>query len=132
MLTTDRWYLACWSRAHLSVENLTPSPLQAGKLKFACPSKKASIRLFIQRFSPELRDLNSTWVLRTLASGSSASQMEGIPGEAPLRAVGLMLMVISSGKMLVGGDGERAGVLCTCLAYKPGGNPPGPGNTDEA
>ena len=50
--------------------------------------------------------------------------MERIPGEALLRAAGLMLMLISSGKMLVGGDGEGAGVLCTCLAYKSGGNPP--------
>lgn len=36
----------------------------------------------------------------------------------------MMLMLISGGKMLVGGDGEGTGVLCTCLAYKPGGNPP--------
>ena len=36
----------------------------------------------------------------------------------------VMLMLISSGKMLVAGDGEETGVLCTCLAYKPGGNPP--------
>lgn len=61
----------------------TSSPSQAGKVKFTCPSKKTSICLFIQRFNPELRDFNSTQVLRTLASRSSTSQMERIPGEAP-------------------------------------------------